>query len=107
LTDRGTGIRLAGFWRSSSTLLVGAEGANNQLRFEALGTVDLTVFASTQRLFPGCNWAQNGRISIAVTNIANARQKVFDSQGLTPLSYQPAYLDAVGRTIMLELRKIF
>ena len=107
LTDRGTGIRLTGSWRSPATLLVGADGANNRLRFEALATFDLTLFARTQRLFPGSSWAENGRISLSVTNIANARERVIDSQGLTPLSYQPAYLDAVGRTIMLELRKVF
>src|SRR5579863_1968314 len=107
LTDRGTGVRLTGSWRSPSTLFVGAGGANDQLRFGALATLDLMVFARTQRLFPGYGWAENGRISVSVANIANARERVTDSQGLTPLGYQPAYLDAVGRTIMLELRKVF
>jgi hypothetical protein len=106
LSDRGTGIRLTGAWRSPTTLLVSG-GASNSLRFGALASFGLTVFASTQRFFPGRSWAENGRISIVVTNIANARQRVTDKQGMTPLGYQPAYLDAVGRTIMFELRKIF
>ena len=33
--------------------------------------------------------------------------RVTNSLGLTPQAYQPAYRDPVGRTVMLELRKVF
>ncbi len=105
-TDRGSGIRLTGAWQSPTTLFV-STSTTSQLHFEALADFDLTVFTSTQRLFPGSSWVRNGRISITVTNIANARQRVVDAQGVTPLAYQPAYLNAVGRAVMFELRKTF
>ena len=33
--------------------------------------------------------------------------KVHDQLGLTPISYQPAYLDPVGRKISFSFRKLF
>jgi iron complex outermembrane receptor protein len=42
-----------------------------------------------------------------VENVTGHRQRVTDSAGLTPLRYQPAYRDPVGRTFEVELRKVF
>jgi hypothetical protein len=42
-----------------------------------------------------------------VVNLINDRQKVRDSHGVTPLQYQPAYRDPLGRTIEFEIRKVF
>jgi hypothetical protein len=42
-----------------------------------------------------------------VINATNNRQTVRDSFGNTPLQYQPAYRDRLGRTVELEVRKIF
>jgi len=42
-----------------------------------------------------------------VTNIFNAKVKVRDANGATPLSYQPDYLDPQGRVIRISLRKLF
>jgi hypothetical protein len=33
--------------------------------------------------------------------------KVADPTGATPLNFQPAYLDPLGRTWRVELRKLF
>jgi hypothetical protein len=40
-------------------------------------------------------------------NLFNQRQKVRDANGETPFRYRAGYLDPFGRTIRLELRKIF
>jgi iron complex outermembrane receptor protein len=40
-------------------------------------------------------------------NLTNARQRVRDSFGHNPLQYQPDYRDPLGRTIEVELRKVF
>jgi hypothetical protein len=40
-------------------------------------------------------------------NILNERQRVRNTLGLTPQAYQPLYRDAIGRTAMVELRKVF
>jgi len=33
--------------------------------------------------------------------------RVRDADGVTPVSYQPDYLDPMGRTVKLSLRKVF
>jgi outer membrane receptor protein involved in Fe transport len=47
------------------------------------------------------------RLSLAVTNLTNAREDVRDRFGVTPLAYQPAFRDALGRTIEFEIRRRF
>ena len=46
-------------------------------------------------------------MSLDVLNATNDRQSVRDSFGTTPLQYQPGYRDPLGRTIEIELRKVF
>ena len=42
-----------------------------------------------------------------MTNVFNARPKVNDAFGKTPLNYQPDLLDPLGRTVMISFRKLF
>jgi hypothetical protein len=44
---------------------------------------------------------------LLVHNATNERQSVVDSAGITPLPYQSAYRDPLGRTVEIELRKVF
>jgi hypothetical protein len=44
---------------------------------------------------------------VDVVNATDQRQKVRNSAGMTPIEYQPAYRDPIGRTIELEIRKVF
>jgi outer membrane receptor protein involved in Fe transport len=69
--------------------------------------VNLRLFADARRVLPNSSWARGLRVSVDVTNLTNDRQKVRDSLGNTPLQYQPAYRDALGRTIEFEIRKVF
>jgi iron complex outermembrane recepter protein len=107
LSDRGTGVRLSVSWRSPSSLLAGTEFDPQRIRFGSLAIFDLRVFAETSRFFPDSDGAKGGRVSLVLQIFANTRQKVTDSTGSTPLSYQPAYRDPIGRTVMVELRKAF
>jgi iron complex outermembrane recepter protein len=79
------------------------------LRFSALGTVNLRLFADLGRL-PAMHdkqRAQGARIALQVLNVADRRQSVLDSSGVTPLAFAPGYLDPAGRTVWLTLRKAF
>ncbi|MDE1466253.1 hypothetical protein [Aurantiacibacter sp. D1-12] len=49
----------------------------------------------------------NVRISVAVDNLFDARQRVVDSNGDTPLRYQPFLIDPRGRSFGIEIRKLF
>ncbi len=46
-------------------------------------------------------------MTLAFTNIFNQRQMVRDAFGDTPVRYQPAYLDPLGRAIHISIRKLF
>jgi hypothetical protein len=50
---------------------------------------------------------KKARLTIAFDNILNDRQRVTNSLGQVPQAYQPVRRDALGRTVMVELRKAF
>ena len=60
-----------------------------------------------KRFFPQSQWAKGLRLSLDVVNATNHRQSVRGSFGDTPLQYQRGYRDPLGRTIEIELRKVF
>jgi hypothetical protein len=107
-SERGLGLRLTGSHQSRSFVELGG-GPNNPdlLQFGALTIVNLRAFANADRLFGSQAWARGSRVSLSLMNLANARQVVRDSFGVTPLAFQPAYRDAVGRTVEVELRRKF
>jgi outer membrane receptor protein involved in Fe transport len=52
-------------------------------------------------------WLRGSRLTLSVTNLFDERVQVRDATGATPLAYQAAYLDPVGRTFRVGLRKVF
>ena len=111
-TNNGLGARLSANWQSGTRVVGGAAagpGAQT-LNFGDLATVNLRLFADlSQRLdFVKKNrWARGMRVVLSVDNLFNARQRATDAAGVTPTAYQPAYLDPLGRTIRLSIRKLF
>jgi hypothetical protein len=106
-TKAGSGVRLTALYRSGSTLLSGTPAAPETLRFAPIFTASLRAFAELGPLLPKAEWLKDTRLSLTVENLADKRQRVRDEAGLTPLRYQPGYLDPIGRTVGLELRKVF
>ena len=59
------------------------------------------------------SWSKRSRssrvrgVSFRVDNLFDAHQSVTDSNGATPLRYQPLLLDPNGRTLKIEFRKLF
>lgn len=107
--QRGLGARVTANWRSG-TGVRGLDGAAGDLRFSDFATVNLNLFANLADRFGGAaapEWLKGTRATIGVTNLFNARPRVRDEAGATPLSYQPAYLDPLGRFISFTLRKLF
>ncbi|HVM38214.1 MAG TPA: hypothetical protein VM265_07500, partial [Sphingomicrobium sp.] len=105
--ERGLGLRLIGQHRSASFLSLGEGAATDVLRFSPLTTLGLRGFVEGGRLLPSASWLQGTRLSLDIVNITNARERVRDSRGQTPLGYQQAYRDPVGRLVRLEFRKAF
>lgn len=109
-TNNGLGVRLSGNWNSGSRVTAGLAGTAQALDFGSLATLNIRLFADlTQRLdllkkYP---WVRGVRVVLAVDNIFNARQRVTDPAGVTPIAYQGAYLDPLGRSVRLSIRKLF
>ncbi len=107
---KGFGVRFNGRWTAPTTLRASGAPGTSDLRFGALTRLDLRVFAdlgqqaALTKLSP---FFKGARVSLAVDNVLDARQRVTDAAGTVPLSYQPDYLDPRGRYIELEFRKAF
>lgn len=107
LSRGATGFRLTANYRGPSYLQTGTPAAPDLLTFGSVFKFDLRVFADLGQLMPKEPVAKGTRLSLVLQNIFNERQHVGILHGLPPLSYQPAYRDPVGRTAMLEIRKVF
>ncbi|MCJ2178041.1 TonB-dependent receptor [Novosphingobium album (ex Hu et al. 2023)] len=104
--DNGVGLRFDGTWKSG-TDVTGDTASSGDLHFSSLFTLDLRLFANLQNRFRGKGWARGTRVSFSVENLFDQRQRVTDGMGATPYAYQPDYLDPMGRTVKLSLRRIF
>lgn len=105
----GIGARLHANWRSGTFVDGGASGGE-RLNFDSLATFDLRSWVdlgSQPELLVKAPWLRGARIGLDVNNIFDARQRVTDANGVVPLSYQPDYLDPLGRTVRLSFRKLF
>jgi iron complex outermembrane recepter protein len=107
ITSGGLGARIGITWRSRSTLVAQVNGGTDTLTFSPVMTMNLRAFADGRRILSHTKWAKGLRLSVDALNVTNGRQRVRDSFGNTPLQYQPGYRDPIGRTIELEIRKVF
>ena len=101
----GLGVYLQSIWHSGSRARNPMPAAD--LSFAPLGTTNLTVFTDLERLLPNEGWAKKLMIDVMVYNISNTRPRVRDRLGATPVAYQTAYLDPLGRAVTLRMFKRF
>lgn len=110
VTQNGLGARLSANWESGTTVRGGSGSPADTLRFGSLATVNLRLFANLgiqPALVRDRPWLRGTRVTLAVDNLFNARQRVTDATGEVPLSFQPALLDPLGRVVRIQLRKLF
>lgn len=108
LFKSGFGGHLSANWQSATD--VHGAGTGDNLHFSSLGTFDLRLFANLgqqESLVSAVPFLKNARLTLSVANLFNARMKVRDSLGDTPVRFQPAYMDALGRSIEVSFRKTF
>jgi iron complex outermembrane receptor protein len=111
------GLFYAGFGTQVNARYVGSsriDGSglpgSTDLFFDDYFTFNMRVFADLQqrtKLIEDVPLLKNTRITFAVNNVFDARQRVTDSTGAVPLRYQPFLIDPVGRFFEIELRKLF
>jgi hypothetical protein len=100
------GVELTGGWRGDSLLQTGSV-TKGILHFEPIATLGFRAFTDIGSLLPRARWANGAKITFTVENLTDARQRVVGADGATPLQYQGPYLDAIGRTVGIELRRSF
>ena len=105
----GMGAQLSGRWQSA-TRVDGALGGATDLRFSDLTTLNLRLFADLSQnrsLVRSLPFLRGTRVSVEFNNLFDQRLQVTDATGVTPLSYQPGYVDPIGRSVTFTLRKLF
>ena len=110
IAERGFGAELNADWKSGTSVRGGANAALSDLDFSGIVKVNARMFADlSQRksLVERAPWLKGSRITLSVSNIFDQRVEVRDAAGITPLSFQPAYIDALGRTWRIGFRKVF
>jgi hypothetical protein len=109
MARNGFGARFAANWVSGTTVRGDPLNGASDLRFSDLATVNFRLFADVgqQPFARDHRWMRGLRVTLKVNNLLNSRPKVRDATGATPLSYQPDYLDPLGRTLALSIRKQF
>ena len=106
---KGLGVRVVANWQSGTTMSGLGDGADD-LIFSNLATVNINLFANLNDRFgdsKASQWLKGTRVTFGIANIFNTRPQVQDRTGVTPLSYQSAYLDPLGRIVSFSLRKVF
>ena len=101
------GLRVETRRRGESLLVIGTPATPDLLTFDSVTTVDAKVFADLGQLFPRATPLRDTRITLAVDNLFNDRQRVTNNANVTPQAYQPVYRDPIGRTLLVEIRKVF
>ena len=106
----GFGARVTANWQEGTFVRGGAGGTSGDLFFSDFATVNLRLFANLAQqrsLVREVPFLRGSRVSLSVDNLLDSRPNVRDATGATPLSYQPFYLDPLGRSVRISFRKLF
>jgi len=110
LSQGAYGLRVSGEWKSATRVNGIAGTPSSQLHFSNLATIDLRAFVNFSqmpRLIEKMPVLRGARLQIGVDNVFDARQRVTDGNGNVPFAYQSAFLDPLGRTVRISIRKLF
>jgi hypothetical protein len=108
LFGKGYGLRLSGIYTGETRLDGSGLAGSTDLFFDDIVTFNLRVFANMGEV-TGKNeglW-KDFRISLVADNLFDAQRRVRDSNGGTPIAYQPFVIDPLGLYLGLDLRKLF
>jgi iron complex outermembrane recepter protein len=109
VTRYGLGARLSANWKSGTHVTAGTGGASTDLDFSSLATVNLRLFADLgvrRELVQKHPILRGTRLTLSVNNLFDQQQTVRDANGVTPVTYQPDYLDPRGRVLQFSVRKL-
>lgn len=106
LLYEGIGINVDLNWASGYDVVTGGQ----KLDYSPLASIDLKIFANLGEVIGRKNevhWTNGLRVALTIGNIFNSRRRIVDENGQTPTALQPFYLDPLGRTVQISVRKLF
>ncbi|MFN9632074.1 MAG: hypothetical protein ACK554_00990, partial [Erythrobacteraceae bacterium] len=108
LFGKGMGFRLSGIYTGETRLDGPGLPDSTDLAFDDIVTFNLRVFANMGEV-TGKNegFLKDFRVSLIADNLFDAQRKVRDSNGDTPVNYQPFVIDPLGLYLGIDLRKLF
>ena len=105
--NNGFGARVSANWRSGTRVdsLTGNDLNSRRSRPSTCGCSPTSASSSSwwQRI-PGC---AGRRCAWKRPTSSISKPKVRDTAGGVPFNYQPDFLDPIGRTVMISIRKLF
>ncbi|UYY58163.1 TonB-dependent receptor domain-containing protein [Sphingomonas sp. S2-65] len=105
LTHQGSGLTFDGWYSGTSRVRSGDPSAD--FRFGALLRLNVSAFVDLHDFAKHAKWTEKLQLRVDASNIGDARQRVRDGNGETPNRFQADYLDPIGRTVTVSLRKLF
>lgn len=108
LFGKGVGFRLSGIYTGETRLDGSGLPGSTDLLFDDIVTFNLRIFANLGEV-TGKNegFLKDMRVSLRADNLFDAQRRVRDSNGDTPINYQPFVIDPVGLYLGVDLRKLF
>lgn len=94
------------FWYGGGSRVRSPNPASD-LRFSPIFKLNLSAYISVHHFLKHAAWTSHTQLRLEIGNVTDAHQRVRDANGNTPNRLQRDYLDPLGRTVSLSLRKTF
>ncbi len=108
LFGKGVGLRLSGIYTGETRLDGSGLPGSTDLLFDDIVTFNLRVFANMGEVTGKKDgFLKDFRVSLIADNLFDAQRRVRDSNGGTPINYQPFVIDPLGLYLGIDLRKLF
>ena len=101
----GNGMNFNG-WYGGASRVRSADPAGD-LHFSPILKINVGAYLSVHHFLKDEEWTSHMQLRLDVTNLTDDRQNVRDGNGDIPNRFQRDYLDPIGRTVTLSLRKLF
>ncbi|MBO9621589.1 MAG: TonB-dependent receptor [Sphingomonas sp.] len=101
----GHGMKFDAWYQSPNR--VRSPDPAGDLHFSSIFKLNLGGYVALGSLLKQEKWARRLRLALDISNLTDAHQHVRDRNGVLPNRFQPDYLDPIGRTATVTLRKLF
>jgi hypothetical protein len=104
----GSGLRISGRYTGQARINGSGLPGSSDVFFDDIARFDLRLFMDLGRVFKKEEGAlKNLRLTLRSENLFDAQRRIVDNNGEVPLRYQPFLVDPLGRTLRIDLRKMF